>query len=300
MPAATILAPAVVQHLTLFIYQDLLGSKQFAPSLLNPGGVYTPLDTSWLTEYVQDRPDIDLLLVATLKPTTSDKSSSTITVELDLLDAHTGETKSSWTVIDVTMKEKNAWLDKGQAMVTSAINDRASKYGYQIMASHDFEKQPIGKVTAHLADETRDTLPAHLGGFVRTGADKPADAAGAVVEPCPVPCTRVTYNYKHSVSHSYTLLANNLDQSTTIVGWDQHLQGSRRPAAAPIHGQRHTVQAFKEVHLPTVGDPLVQEQHAGYRHRPGRRCPSSLGIVRLLCRGPGGGRRSGRSNRRRQ
>lgn len=207
--------PAVVQHLTLFTYQDLLGSKQFAPSLLNPGGVYTPLDTSWLTEYVQDRPDIDLLLVATLKPTTSDKSSSTITVELDLLDAHTGETKSSWSVSQ-TMKEKNAWLDKGQAMVTSAINDRASKYSYQIMASHDFEKQPIGKVTAQLADATRDSLAAHLGGFVRTGADQPADAAGAVVEPCPVH-TRVTYNYKHSVSHSYTLLANGLDQTTTIT-----------------------------------------------------------------------------------
>ena len=59
----------MVQHLTLYIYQDLVDSKQFAPSLLNPGGVYTPLDTSWLTEYVQDRPDLDLLLVSTLKPT---------------------------------------------------------------------------------------------------------------------------------------------------------------------------------------------------------------------------------------
>src|SRR5580698_1337618 len=174
---------AVVQHLTLYLYQDLLGSKQFAPSLLSPGGVYTPLDTSWLTEYVQDRPDIDLLLVATLKPTTSDKASSTVTVELDLLDARTGETKSSWSVSQV-MKSKNAWLDKGQAMVTSALNDRASKYSYQIMSSQDFEKQPIGKVTAQLADAIRDSLQAHLGGFVRTSADKPTDAAGAVVEPC--------------------------------------------------------------------------------------------------------------------
>ena len=33
------------------------------------------------------------------------------------------------------------------------------------------------------------------------------------------PCqlhTKVTYNYKHSVSHSYTLLANGLDETTTI------------------------------------------------------------------------------------
>jgi hypothetical protein len=29
---------AVVQHLTLYTYEDLVGSKQFAPSLLSPGG----------------------------------------------------------------------------------------------------------------------------------------------------------------------------------------------------------------------------------------------------------------------
>ena len=29
-----------------------------------------------------------------------------------LIDAHSGETKSTWTVSE-TMKSKNAWLDKG-------------------------------------------------------------------------------------------------------------------------------------------------------------------------------------------
>ena len=52
--------PVVVQHLTLFAYQDLLESPMARPMLLSPGGVYTPLDTSWLAEYVQDRPDLDL------------------------------------------------------------------------------------------------------------------------------------------------------------------------------------------------------------------------------------------------
>jgi len=87
--------PLLVQHLTLSIYQDLLGSKQFAPSLLSPGGVYTPLDTSWLLEYVQDRPELDLLLVSTLKPTVNDKNGSSINIELDLLDAHSGDRKSA-------------------------------------------------------------------------------------------------------------------------------------------------------------------------------------------------------------
>jgi len=207
---------ALVQHFGLFVYQDLLDSKQFAPSLLNPGAVYTPLDTSWLTEYVQDRPEIDLLLVSTLKPTVTDKGGSfTISIELSLLDAHTGDTKSTWTVSETT-KEKNAWLQKGQALVTSGVNNRGDQYGVSILStSTDFEKQPIGKTTAHLAEEARDTLPAHLGGFVKTVADKPVDVAAAGSAPCEMH-TRVTYNYKHSVSHSYTLMANGLDQTLTI------------------------------------------------------------------------------------
>jgi hypothetical protein len=206
---------AVVQHLTLFTYQDLVESKQFAPSLLDPGGVYTPLDTSWLTEYVQDRPELDLLLVSTLKPTVNQKGGGyTVTVELSLLDAHTGDVKSTWSVAQ-TIKEKNAWLDKGQALVTSAVTNRSSQYGFDIIPSRDFEKQPIGKTTAHLAEEIRDSLPAHLGGFTKTAAAKEPEtpAAGG---PCPMH-TRVTYSYKHSASHSYTLLANGLDQTLTIT-----------------------------------------------------------------------------------
>jgi hypothetical protein len=209
--------PAVVEHLTLFLYQDLLANKQFAPTLLNPGGVYTPLDTSWLSDYVQDRPDLDLLLISTLKPIASlAKGSSTITIEISLLDAHTGDTKSTWSVSE-TIKSTNAWFEKGQAMVTSAVNDRVGQYGLDMMSSEDFAKQPIGKTTAHLADSIRDTLPAHLGGFVRTGTTIPSDApaTGPSAAPCPMH-TRITYKYKHSASHSYTLLANGLDQTTTI------------------------------------------------------------------------------------
>ncbi|HEV2620045.1 MAG TPA: hypothetical protein VGU23_08935 [Acidobacteriaceae bacterium] len=207
--------PAVVEHLTLFIYQDLLANKQFAPVLLNPGGVYTPLDTSWLADYVQDRPDLDLLLISTLKPIDTAKTGSTITIELSLLDAHSGDTKSTWTVSE-TMKSANAWLEKGQAMITSAVTDRAGQYGIEMMSSSDFQKQPIGKTTAHLAESIRDTLPAHLAGFVRTTAAQPSNApAVPSATPCPMH-TRITYKYKHSVSHSYTLLANGLDQTTTI------------------------------------------------------------------------------------
>jgi hypothetical protein len=208
---------AVTQHLTLFTYQDLVGSNQFAPALLSPGGVYTPLDTSWLSEYVHDRPELNLLLISTLKPTVAtDKNGGfTISVEVSLLDPHTGDAKSTWTVSE-NVKSKSAWYEKGQSLITSSINDRSSRYGLEgVSPSSDFDKQPIGKTTAHLAQQIRDSLPAHLAGFSQT-----VDAGnGSTAPPSPTPCemhTRVTYNYKHSASHSYTLLANGLDQTTTI------------------------------------------------------------------------------------
>ena len=203
---------ALVQHLTLFAYQDLLSSGQFAPVLLNPGGIYTPLDTSWLTSYVQDRPEIDLLLVPVLKPTVVDKNTATVVVELSLLDPKTGEAKSTWTVSETT-KEKNAWVQKGQAMAMSMAGDRSSRYGVSMPSpTSDFEKQPIGKTTEHLATQVKDTLAAHIGGAKPSGAKPDPQGSGA----CPVH-VKITYAYKHAVSRSYTMLANGLDQTSNIA-----------------------------------------------------------------------------------
>ncbi len=202
----------LVQHLTLFAYQDLLTSSQFTPVLLNPGGIYTPLDTSWLAEYVQDRPDIDLLLVPVLKPTVVDKSTATVLVELSLLDAKTGETRTTWTISETT-KEKNAWVQKGQDMAMSMAGDRSSRYGVSMPSpTSDFEKQPIGKTTEHLATQVKDSLSAHLGGFKSTAAKADPQGSGA----CPVH-VRITYSYKHAVSRSYTMLANGLDETSDIA-----------------------------------------------------------------------------------
>lgn len=262
--------PAVVQHLTLFAYEDLLKTKQFVPSMLNPGAVYTPLDTSWLSEYAQDRPDLDLLLVGTLKPMISpDKSSWTIQVEFSLLDARTGQSKSTWTVSE-NIKSKNAWLDKGQALVTNAINIKSGHYGYVIMPSRDFEKQPIGKITAHLAEQLRDTLPAHMGGFTRTDAVKPVATAGASCEMH----TRITYSYKHSASHSYTLLANGLDQTTTIKDGVSSFTAPEGPIIlqftiedAPYKLARQSIYQLSAVHSCSANTLVIDVGAGGDAHQ---------------------------------
>lgn len=212
--------PTVAQHLTLFAYQDLLQSPAAHPSLLSPGGVYSPLDTSWLVEYVQDRPDLNLLLVATLKPVVNpSKERWIIPLDLVLLNARSGDSVASWTVSTEVNSHKTL-LDFGQVILEQGTQDRYRQMRdtYKIAPSRDFEKQPLGKATAHLASSIRETLEAKLAGL---GISKPSAQASLLpasaqsAAPCPVN-VRITYGYKHSASHSYLLLANGLDQSTNL------------------------------------------------------------------------------------
>ena len=210
------LGTAVTQHLTLFTYQALAETKTFVPSLLNPGGVYNPIDTSWLAEYANDRPDLDLLLVSTLKPTVSaEKGSWSLIIALTLVDAKTGKEGDSWTV-STAIKSKNYFLQRGDAIVGQTISGNATLALWA--PARTFERQPLGKATAHLAEAIRDSLPSHIAGFKASNpAPPPANATGSMAntEPCEMK-TRITYSYKKSAAQSYTILANDLDESTTV------------------------------------------------------------------------------------
>ncbi len=213
--------PVVSQHLTLFVYQDLLESPDAKPSLLGPGGVYSPLDTSWLVEYVQDRTDLNLLLVATLKPVTNpSKERWIIPVDLALLNARSGDSVASWTV-STEVNSHKALLDFGQAVLAQGTQGRYGEMRdtYKIAPSRDFEKQPLGKATAHLASSIRETLEAKLVGLSMAKPTPQATLVPASAQGDPASCpvnVRITYGYKHSASHTYMLLANGMDQSTNL------------------------------------------------------------------------------------
>jgi hypothetical protein len=213
--------PVIAQHLTLFTYQDLLESPAAHPSLLSPGGVYSPLDTSWLVEYVQDKPDLNLLLVETLKPVVNPgKERWIIPIDLVLLNARSGDTLASWTVSTEVNSHKTL-LDFGQVILEQGTQDRYRQMRdtYKIAPSRDFEKQPLGKATAHLASSIRETLEAKLASLGTAKSSPQAGLVPATAQSAPVSCPvniRITYGYKHSASHSYLLLANGLDQSTNL------------------------------------------------------------------------------------
>jgi len=207
--------PIVVQHLTLFAYQDLLESPVAHPWLLSPGGVYSPLDTSWLVDYVHDRADIDALLVATLKPVTNPgKERYIIPVECVLLNARTGDSLATWTV-SVEVNSHKTLMEYGQIVLEQGSQGRYSqmKGTYKITPSRDFEKQPLGKATAHLAKSIRETLEARLPGLNLT---KSLAQLAPVSATTPASCqvnVHITYSYKHAASHTYLLLVNGEDQS---------------------------------------------------------------------------------------
>ena len=213
--------PTVAQHLTLFTYQDLLDSSTIHPTLLGPGGVYSPLDTSWLVEYVQDRTDLNLLLVATLKAVTNpSREKWIIPVEVQVLNARSGDTVTSFTVTTEINSHKTL-LEFGQvalAQGTSRYGDVKGDYKTYIgTPSRDFEKQPLGKATADLSRSIRKQLEAKLSdpAVAKVAQANLVPAAQVTSASCPVNI-HITYNYKHSASHSYVLLANGMDQSTNL------------------------------------------------------------------------------------
>ena len=213
--------PVVVQHLTLFAYQDLLESPAAHASLLSPGGVYSPLDTSWLADYVHDRTDLDLLLVATLKPVTNPaKEKWIIPVEVVLLNAHSGEQVATWTV-STELNSHKTLLEYGQVIAQQGTQGRYSQYKdtYKVTPSRDFEKQPLGKATAHLAKSIRETLEAKLPSLSLPKPPVQPALVSASTTPAAAPCpvsVHITYSYKHSASHTFLLLVNGLDQSINL------------------------------------------------------------------------------------
>ena len=134
-----------------------------------------------------------------------------------------GDTVASWTVITEINSHKTL-MDYGQVILEQQSRIRFGgrlKDAYTGVPSRDFEKQPLGKATAHLASSIRQTLEAKLAGL-SPGTPAPASqpalvsavATGAAAS-CPIN-VRITYSYKHAASHAYVLLANGLDESTDL------------------------------------------------------------------------------------
>jgi len=231
------LGPTIAQHLALDLYGDLRRSNAYRPILLAPGGVYSSLDTSWLIDYVGNRQDIDLLLVATLKP---NAKGGAVVVDVTLLKPHSGDSIASWTATSEFGK-KGFFKALGATLGTQ--NDSLSGTA--------FASSELGGAVARLAGSIRDTLPS------KTSALQPL-ATVPVVASTAKTCamqTRITYAYKHAVSRSYTLQVNELDQTSTIhdgVSSFQLPEGlfflQFNPNDAPYNMSKQSIYQLSDVH----------------------------------------------------
>ncbi len=194
--------PTLAQYLTLYVFEEL-EAKGASTLLLNPGGVYTPADTSWLVDYAQEKPEIKYLLATTLQPAAKPEHGKwTLELQAELLDSKSGAVSSTWKIsTDIKGKDTD---------VFTSFQDPNAGWKFGLTTGYrEFRKSPLGKAAQDMAEQLWD----HLRSSISPSAQKAAAPSGS--GSCPMH-VRITYGYRHAASKSYTLLVNGLDQSSTI------------------------------------------------------------------------------------
>ena len=165
-----------------------------------------------------------------------------------------------------------------ESMVTSAVNGRGAQYGVLVYrhrptsrSSRSARRRPTWR------RRSRDTLPAHLGGFAKTGAGG-GHSGGRRRPMCHAHQADLQLQAQRvALVH---LMANELDETTTIQDGVSTFKAPEGPSAA-VHHQRRAIQVVQ-------GEPVYQlstihlaasAQHAGDRRGPGRRRARPLGVT---------------------
>jgi hypothetical protein len=185
------------QHLTAMIFRDLEGSPVDL-LLLNPGGLYTSVQDDFITEYAEKN-EIDVALVTVLlKTEIPKKGDATLQVKSDLVDFKSGKTLASWLSTEQISRHE-LFVEHGSIEF--------------LIASHPFQKQPLGKAAHKISEDIRDHVTRTAASVTTTRA-APAPASG------PTTCNasfKVVYLSKHASSKSYDAIVNGKNETLDIV-----------------------------------------------------------------------------------
>jgi hypothetical protein len=195
-------APIFSQHLTLKLFRDLQ-SDAVNSVLLNPGGFYNPDDDDFLLDYGKRSGVDSLLITRLLKTIVPEKGNSTITVQTEVLDLKSGTRSGPWKSA-VEINKRDTSLDYHALH----MDWRGNVY---LGPSRLFEKQPLGKAMATVADQVRSqVLQALKAGMVTVSmkADKPGGSCDVRL--------KVLYTSKHAASKSYTIFVDNENESLGV------------------------------------------------------------------------------------
>ena len=210
-------------NLTFMLYRNLLNSTNFEPVLLSPGGLYDPDSLDWVADYAA-KAKIDVVLICSILPALKvNEHRSRLKLEAQLMNVATG--KLSAKVLNDTVEISNNDLFSNIAATYVSSNIR----GY-FKSSEDFDKQPLGKAAVKLVDWTRAYVATAVSTLevANTGDDPPSKPAT-----CPINFS-IKYVKNKSAAKSYTLLANNKDETSTLKDGVAQFPASSGPLALRI------------------------------------------------------------------
>ena len=200
--------------LAILLFKHLRPSATVEPVLLSAGGLYDPASTDWNLEYGRKAHVDALLLTRIYKSTKINDRKSRLKYSFQVLNVSTGVLGPEMTNDTVEVATQNLFANVGKA--ASSVSTRAAYISSQssgfFRSSEDFEKQPLGKSAAQLADWTVGQLPAAL---TAQSVKETGTAATPGAPTCKVNF-KIRFVAKHSIAKGYSMFANDEDESSTI------------------------------------------------------------------------------------
>ncbi len=198
----------VSEMLTGMLYQQFASNPRFQPVFLNPGGLWDPTQTSWVTEYVQTlNLPVDVVLATTFtEPETPKKGDLILHLKSVELDPKTGDAIQS-TVANTPLKDRSAMVDYGFTYIPTGYFNRGAIY----QPSRNFPKQPLGRAALELARQSAESASQSA---AKLTASYSVPAAPST-ESCKM-SIKINYVEKHSISKSYSCIINEKDEALGI------------------------------------------------------------------------------------
>jgi len=198
----------VSQMLTGMLYQQFASNDRFQPVFLNPGGLWDPTQTSWVSEYVQTlNTPLDVVLATTFtEPETPKHGDLILHMKSAELDPKTGDAIQT-TIANAPLKDRSAMLDYGITYIPTGYFNRGAIY----QPSRNFPKQPLGKAAFELAKQSAESAT--------QGAAKLTASYMAPAAPKNQSCKmsiKINYVEKHAISKSYSCVINEKDEALGI------------------------------------------------------------------------------------
>lgn len=228
------------RYITLMMFQELYPSDKVEPLMLNPGGVYSPLEEEWILDFGR-KSNVDAVLVTNVLESDKPKNSSNWALKMEtfIVDLKTGKKGNTRTLTaPISKKDLEAGLDAGRRSYTSSISKvergmgwapfttagavAGGVYGsggrralmmYASGPSRTFESQPIGKGARRLAVAAKTQALADTTSLTPGGPSTPPPSGPASCGPIQF---RVRYTSKNSSSKVFTILLNDREESQGV------------------------------------------------------------------------------------